>query len=65
MSRGDDIRIYYGDARFIIPTNDPRAADILAMCVSPMPKPETKGPAPRNDAEFIQMVVQYVQRRPR
>jgi hypothetical protein len=60
-ARRADLRIYFGDARIMIDRDDPRCAEILAICIRNLPKQNGAGPVitPRNDAEFMAMVRRY------
>lgn len=55
MSRGDDMRIYWGDARFVLPARDPRVEKILALLVASddrgVKRAEAKGPPRCRDCD--------------
>jgi hypothetical protein len=73
---GNDLRIYFGNARIIIPANDPRCARILALVVSEVTDGATPAPAareapgsvfapPRDDEEYLALAADYFRRRER
>lgn len=60
MSRHADLCIYYGEARFILPVDDPRTAEVLAILLRDLPPPPKDGVAvPKTDAEFLAVARRY------